>query len=157
MSKSMVREALVTSVAKTPPSAPPVRFHKHPGVDRPEGETGSVGDEALVEQPLHLGGREVRVEHQPGPLPDQGQVAGLVQWPAGCCGAAVLPHDGPVGDAGAPVPGHHGLPLVGDPDGPGHPAVVGQSAGHLGQRGPHQLPDLAGVVLHPARAGGSTG
>ncbi len=27
MSKSMVREALVASVAKTPPSAPPVRFH----------------------------------------------------------------------------------------------------------------------------------
>ena len=27
MSKSMVREALVASVAKTPPSGPPVRFH----------------------------------------------------------------------------------------------------------------------------------
>ena len=28
MSKSMVREALVTSVANTPPAAPPVRFHR---------------------------------------------------------------------------------------------------------------------------------
>ena len=39
------------------------------------------------------------------------------------------------------------------PDGPGHPAGVGQAAGHLVQGVAHQAPDLVGVVLDPAGPG----
>ncbi len=85
MSKSSVREALVASVAKTPPSASAGQVPQHPRVDgarRPARPADRfVGDRSQpsVEQPAHLGGREVRVEHQSGPLADQGEVAGLGQ------------------------------------------------------------------------------
>ena len=67
-------------------------------------------------------------------------------------GAAVLPHDGAVqGPAGAAVPGHDRLALVGDADGgdrlgrarPASSARVACTA----------CPDLGGVVLHPAGPG----
>ena len=81
-------------------------------------------------------------------------MAGLGQAAAQGGGAAVLPHDGPVvGPAAAAVEGDQGLALVGDADGGHRLARLGQAGAHLGQGGPHGLPDLERVVLHPARAG----
>ena len=122
MSNSRVRDALVASVAKTPPSDPPVRFHRTQESTVPRTTatppSGPGREAALVEEPPHLGGGEVRIEDQAGPLPDQREVAGLAELPTGGGGAAVLPDDGPVEwSTRAPVPGHHGLPLVGDADG----------------------------------------
>ena len=73
------------------------------------------------------------------------------RWPASPArrtgrGAPVLPHERPVpGPAGAPVPHHHGLPLVGDADGGDGLAV--EAADQLGQRGLGRGPDVVGVVL----------
>ena len=57
--------------------------------------------------------------------------------------------------AGGAVEGHEGLALVGDADGGdgGSGALLGEAAGQLGQGGSDGVPDLVGVVLHPARAG----
>ena len=147
----------MASVAKTPAFGPPGQVPQDPGVDRPEGQAiraARLVEAALVEEPAHLGGREVRVEHQSGALPDQGQMAGLGQLPAQVGGPAVLPDDGPMEGSTRPsVPGHHGLALVGDADGPRHPTVVGQPTGHLRQGGAHAGPDLGGVVFHPAGSG----
>ena len=159
MSKSMVREALVASVANTPAVDAAGQVPQHPRVDGAEGQVGAGRDAALPEQPLHLGGREVRVEDQPGPLPDQGEVAGLDHGPAQRprCGGPARRWPGAADVAGAPVPGHHRLALVGDADGPGHPAVVGQPAGHLVQRGPDHVPDLGRRRARPSPDGGSAG
>ena len=130
---------------------------QHPGVDGAEGEVGVGGVEvevALGEEPGGLGGAEVRIEHQAGPLTDRGQMTGLGQAAAEGGGAPVLPDDGPVvGGAGRAVEGDQGLALVGDADGGHRLAGLGQAGAHLGQGGPHGLPDLGGVVLDPAGAG----
>ena len=79
MSKSMVREALVTSVANTPPRRPAAQVPEDPAVDGGEGEVRAGRDAALLEQPLHLGRREVGVEDESGLLADEWEVAGRRQ------------------------------------------------------------------------------
>ena len=148
MSKSIVRLAFDGSVAK---AAPPVSCHSTQRVDRAERQVGAGGHAALGQQPGHLRGREVRVEHEAGALAHEGQVAGGGQLVAAVGGAAVLPDDGAVQRlAGAAVPGHDRLALVGDPDGGDRPS---SSAATAGQRGPHGVGDVDGVVLHPPRPG----
>ena len=89
-----------------------------PAVDRAQRQVGAGRHAALGEQPGHLGGREVRVEHEAGAPAHEREVAGCGEGGATVGGAPVLPHDGPVeGPAGAAVPGHHRLALVGDADG----------------------------------------
>ena len=124
---------------------------QHPAVHRPERHVGARLETALAEQPTQLGGGEVRVEDQAGPAAHQVQVPGLRQLPAHPGGPAVLPDDGPVqGPAGAAVPDHDRLPLIGDPDG-GHRLV--QVRQDPASRLRHRLPDLLGVVLNPAGSG----
>ncbi len=121
-----------------------------PRIDRAEGQAGVGRDTALGEQPLGLGAREVRVEHQPGALADEieGAVGGEPVAPLGR--AAVLPHDGPtVRSAGAPVPGDDRLALVGDAD-RRHGAGTADGVDDLAERGDDGAPDLVGVVLDPA-------
>ncbi len=119
-----------------PAGGPPGQVPQHPGVDGAQGQVGPGRNPARSEQPLHLGGREVRVEDQAGPLADQREMPGLGQGPAGGGRPAVLPDHGPVeGVPGGPVPGHHRLALVGDADGLHGPPGVGEPAGHLGEGG----------------------
>ena len=124
---------------------------QQPGVDRPEGHVWARDHATRAQQPFELGAREVGVEHQAGGGPHEVEVSLFAQLVAARRGATVLPHDGRgqrrPGDA---VPHHGRLALVGDPDG-GHRLV--QSCGHPGQRGLHRVPDLDGVVFHPARPG----
>ena len=127
---------------------------KDPGVHRGHCQVGTLGDAALLEEPLHLRSREVGVEDEAGLLPDQGKVSGLDEFRASVGRAAVLPDQGAVqGRSGGSVPGDDGLALVGDPDGSGHPAGVGQASGHFAERVAHGPPDLVGIVLYPAGLG----
>ena len=146
MSKSIVRLAFDGSVACT---APPVSCQRTHASMVPRARSGPAGTPPSVEQPRHLGGREVRVEHQPGALAHERQMAGGGQLVAALRRAAVLPHDGAVQrPPGAPVPSHHRLALVGDADGGDRPVQLGD---YGRQRGPHGVGDVVGVVLDPAR------
>ena len=123
-------------------------------------EHGAAGEHALAqavdvfEQPLDLGGAEVRVEHQPGALPNQLLVARRAQLIAAGGGAAVLPHDRAVqGLAARWIPHAHRLALVGHAHREqlalGHAGIGERLPGH----GLRQAPELIRVVLHPARPG----
>ena len=127
-----------------------------PGVDGAEGELAAPGALARagdrVEEPGELGSREVGVEHEPGPVPESGLVAGLPERVTSGRGSSVLPDDRVGhGAAGRPVPEHGRLALVGDAD-RGHvrgaePRLGEGEGGHVALGGE----DLLRVVLHPAR------
>ena len=124
---------------------------EQPGVDGPEGQVVIDRHPAFAQQPLELGTGEIRVEHQTGGGAHQGEVTVGLQGLATGRGAPVLPHDGSVsGLAGAPIPGHDGLALVGDPDG-GH--RLAQGADQFGGGADDGVPDLGRIVLHPPGAG----
>ena len=109
----------------------------------------AAGD--MVEDPGDLGAGEIGIEDQAGLRRDLALMAGALQRLAAVGRAAVLPDDGVVDRlAGAAVPHHRGLALVGDAD-------AGQRLGvelGLGERAAADLdrrpPDLLGVVLDPA-------
>ena len=121
-----------------------------PGVDGAEHR--ALPHAALATQPLDLGPGEVGVEHQAGALAEERLAPGGAELVAARGRAPVLPDDGAVqGLAGAGVPRHHGLALVGDPD-----AAERRPARRLvrfARHRPGDLPDLVRVVLHPAGAG----
>ena len=107
----------------------------------------------VVENPLHLGGREIRVERKAGAGTHQLLAALLDQLVDQRCGATALPHDGVIdGLAAYAVPHHRGLALVGDTDGGD---AIGMDAAlkldlhhHADLAGKH----LRGILLHPAGA-----
>ena len=81
------------------------------------------------------------------------------RWPASVSSAqiaartAVLPDDGAVQRLpGGAVEGHQGLALVRDAEGGDGVLGLGEAGTDLGQRGPHGVPDLGRIVLHPAGA-----
>ena len=127
-----------------------------PAVDRAESQVamgcGDVGAVHMVQDPADLGCREVRVDHQAGAVADLRFHAMCTQLRAQRFAAPVLPDDGVVDRlAGAAVPHHRGLALVGDADAgdvlrrqPG----LGQ---HLVRGGQLAVPDLVRLVFHPAR------
>ena len=130
-----------------------------PGVDGPEQQLPLLrlftGAGHIVQDPLDLGAGEIGVQQQAGIFPHVFLKAFvLAQFVADLRGAAALPDDGVVhGLARILLPDHRGLALVGDADG-GHlvrrDAHTGQG---FGQRGTLGGPDLAGIMLHPARTG----
>jgi hypothetical protein len=161
MSNSMVRAALLTSVACT---RPPVSFHSSqlsmvPKARSPCGG-GDVGAGHVVQDPADLGGREIGIHHQPGAAADGSA------WP---CSRSCA-------HSGSPRRSCQTMALwMGWPVRRFHTTVVsrwlvmpiarisrrrqaGLGNGLLrgGQLG---LPDLLGVVLHPAglrdRSGGT--
>ncbi len=71
MSKSIVRLAFDGSVACTP-----VRFHSTHESTVPNARSASASMPPSSQQPLELGGGEVRVEHEAGALPHQRLHAG---------------------------------------------------------------------------------
>ena len=126
-------------------------------VDGAERQLAALGPAArtvdVVEQPRHLGGREVRVDHQPRLRPHRFAVAVLDQLGAALGGAAVLPNDRVVHRVTVrALPHDGGLALVGDADGLD---LVGSRAGLIEGRADHVergLPDLLRVVLDPTVA-----
>ncbi len=151
MSKSIVRLALDGSVASTPPSGPPVRFHSSHASMVPSARSGLSSTPPSVSSHSALVAEKYGSSTRPVVAP-HGRLEALVsELVAARRGAPVLPHDGPVQRlAVATVPGDHRLALVGDADG-GDGLV--EPVGQLGERGLDRGPDLGGVVLHPARPG----
>ena len=92
---AMVREALEGSVTKTPPSTPPREPPQQPRVDGRERGVDMVVERAVIEQPPHLGRREVGVQDQPGRRAHERSrdraSASSAQYVGG---ASVLPHEG---------------------------------------------------------------
>ena len=115
--------------------------------------SGGAGAGHVVQHPLQLAAREIGVNQQTCLLLDGLTHASFAQRSANRLGTAVLPDDGVMnGGASLAVPHHRGFTLVGD----AHGADIARSQAGLGQRflGGAQLgaPDLAGVMLDPARA-----
>jgi len=138
--------------------APAGELPHQPAVHRAEGQFAALGALAhaghVVEDPLDLGAGEIGIDHQAGLLAHQRLQALRAQRGADRLGAAVLPDDGVVDrHAGAAVPQHRGLALVGDAQ---RGDVVGLQAGfgeHLARGVELAAPDLARVVLDPAGLG----
>ena len=128
-----------------------------PGVDGAEHEVARrralTRTVDVVEDPLHLGSREIRIERESRAGAHQFFCALLDQFVDQRCGATALPHDGVIdGLAAYAVPHHRGLALVGDTD--GGDAVRMDAAlkldlhHHADLTGKH----LRGILLHPAGA-----
>jgi hypothetical protein len=102
----------------------------------------------VLQQPLDLGGGEVRVEHQAGALADQRRLAMFGELRAARRGAAVLPDNRPVnGPAGIALPHAHRLALIRDAQGCRHDARLPD---RLSRGLDRDAEDLVGVVLHLA-------
>ena len=153
MLKSMVREALVGSVAWL---APPVSFERTQVSVVPKARPPALGplpEAAAVEDPFRLGRREIGVDRQPRLFPDEpGDPRLGGELPAAIGRAAALPDDGVGhGPAGLPVPDDRRLALVGDADGGDRPA--GDRREDLLDGPVDAPPDLLGIVLDPAGPG----
>ena len=129
-----------------------------PGVHGAEGQLARLRARPrprhVVEDPRHLGAREVGIEHQAGPLTHHGLRAFRPEPVADIGGAPVLPddrvHDGLPRLA---VPHDGGLALVRDADGR-HVARAQRGRGqHIDRHADLRRPDLLRVVLHPAGLG----
>ena len=108
----------------------------------------------MVQNPGDLGGAEIGVRHQPGPLPDQIPISLRLKLFYHFGSPAALPDDGIVHRfPGGLVPADGGLPLVSDADA-SNLLRPGSHHGH-GFRSHRKLrgPDLPGIVLHPSRPG----
>ena len=117
--------------------------------------SGADGHTALLEQPLHLGPGEVRVEDQAGLLAHERQVAGLVraQRTGPPCAGPATRGRGAAGRRSSRSQATTVSRWLVTPMDAHHPTGVGQPTGHLAEGVAHGPPDLGGVVLHPARAG----
>ena len=127
-----------------------------PCVDGSEQQLAALGAFArtgdVVEQPLYFAAGEVRVRHKSGLFADHVAVAFGNKLVDDGRGAAALPDDGVCNRlAGGLVPDDGGLALVCDADGGNvrrrHAELIHRGAGDLQRR----IPDLCGVVFHPAR------
>ena len=151
MSKSIVRLALDGSVACTAP--PPVRFHSSHESTVPNARSASASTPPSVKQPLELGGREVRVEHQTGRGPHErrGGRRRAARRSARRCAGPATRWRGARGSPVRAIPHHDGLALVGDADGRDR---LGRGATPSSrERRLRRVPDLVGVVLDPAGLG----
>ncbi len=111
----------------------------------------------MIEDPGKLGAREIGIEQQAGARAHHLLMPRLAQRRAGRGGAPVLPDDGAMDRAaGAAVPDHGGLALVGDADGghlrAGDPGPLDDRAAGGGGGGPEVIrlmldPTGIGIVL----------
>ena len=128
-----------------------------PAVDRPERELAGLrfrpraGD--VVENPRHLAARKVSVDDEAGAFADEVLVAVALQPIAVVRRPAVLPDDRVVDrNSGLAIPHDRRLALVGDADGGDVSRPQVRPPERLGRHGDLRRPDLAGIVLDPARA-----
>ena len=108
----------------------------------------------MVEDPAHLGAREVGVDFESGALSNVFGMAFAAQPVAIVGRPPVLPHDGVVdGLAGGTVPHNRGFPLVCDAD-PGDVRHRQSGLGHgIPSGGELRSQDFLWIVLHPSRLG----
>ncbi|CCH68579.1 hypothetical protein BN10_1070019 [Phycicoccus elongatus Lp2] len=129
----------------------------HPGVGCAEKGVAALGGLTqpvdVLEQPLQLATGEVGGRGEPGLVPNGVAVAVPLQRAGDGVRAGVLPDDGVVeGAAGAGVPHDGRLALVGDADGGQVDRLKAGGGQGRADDGLGALPDLQGVVLHPAGA-----
>ena len=130
------------------------QLEDQPCVDRSEHRARLPQPVHVVQQPLDLCAGEIRIEHQPRPLAHQRLVTLIPQLGAASRGASVLPHDCPVKRLpGLTVPHAHGLALVGDAERLELTRLDACIVERLTRHRARDLPDLARIVLDPARAG----
>ena len=127
------------------------------GVHRAEGELSRLRARPrpvhVVEEPGDLGGGEVGVEDEAGPLGDEGFVPPTAQRGALVRGAPVLPDDRAVDrTARRPFPHEHRLALVRDSDGRDCLRTAVRLRKHRPDGGHSGGPKILGVVLHLAGA-----
>jgi hypothetical protein len=127
-----------------------------PRINCSEGQFALVGTVAgtfhIVEYPLHLGAREIGIDHKACALGDVLLQALFLQFIADGGRSAVLPNNGVVdGLARGTVPHHGRFALIGDADGGNvlgaHLVLVQHLAGHFQLA----VPYLHRVVFHPSR------
>ena len=128
---------------------------QQPGIDGPEKYLAPFGARPqagkLPEKPHELRSRKIRIQHESRLVPHRVRQSERGQFAADVRGTAALPDDGIVdGLAAVLFPYDHGLALVRDPD---RRDLVGGDL-RLGyrveRRGVLGLPDLVGIVFHPA-------
>jgi hypothetical protein len=129
-----------------------VRFHSKVSGYRISRNLGIGADPVdVLQDPLHLARREVRGRRQSGLSPDDVAAAVAVEGGRDSVRPGVLPDDRVViRPTGAPVPHQRGFALVGDAE---SGQVGGRQFGLVQRRGEDRrgpLPDLDGIVLHPA-------
>jgi hypothetical protein len=134
---------------------PPAGEPRHqPALHGAGGQLAPLGPAAegrIAQQPFELGGGEVRVGDQAGPLPEQRLEPGVAELAAAGAGAAILPDDrGGRRHQGAAVPEHHRLALVGDAQGD---RPLPARAHRLSHRLEGDAEDLVRVMLDPAGLG----
>ena len=105
----------------------------------------------IVDDPANLCGREIRVYHQSGLLPDHIPV--FLRDGIRIFGrASVLPHDRVIDRySGRLVPEHHCFTLVVNTDAAQLCRINAGLSASLRNRVQHTVPDLHRIVLHPAR------
>jgi hypothetical protein len=147
------RPRRVRGVGRMDPA--PRQLPDQEAVDRAEQKLAPFGPRPrafdMVQQPLHLGAREIGVQQQACPVGHHRLVALVLQALAQVGGAAVLPDDGVVDWlAGVTVPDQHRLALVGDADGGD---LAGGNPGPFDHapRGPRDRgPEVGRIMLYPA-------
>ena len=102
--------------------APASEVPDQPRVDGAKGELPGLcfrlGTGHVIQDPLELRGREIRIDHEPGLLANHLLHAARFQLVAGCGRAPILPDDGVVnGLSGLAIPNDGRLPLIRDADG----------------------------------------
>ncbi len=148
------RSAGIRGVGRVHPASG--QLPDQPAVDSAEQHLAALGPGPqpldVVEQPAQLGPREIGVDQEPGRGGDDRLMSGLVQLRAEFRGPPVLPDDRAVDRlSGRAVPDHNRLALVGDAD-RGNRRRSAAGEGVAADRD-HAVPDLAGVMLDPARGG----
>ncbi len=127
-----------------------------PTVDGAERELARLGARThaldVVEDPADLGGREVGVDRQAGPRAYLRREAALLEFVAQARAAPVLPDDRVVDRLAAlAVPDHGRFALVGDADRGDLARTEAGPRDRLGRDACLRRPDLARVMLDPAR------
>ena len=116
------------------------------------GARPGAGD--IIQQPGQFGGGKIGIQQQAGLVPHHVFMASIPQTLTCRGGAPVLPDNG-LGKwiPGLAIPQHGGFPLVGDANGRQLPGFqMGIAQGLLTQR-QGIVPDLHGIVFHPAVMG----
>ena len=155
MSNSIVRDAFDGSVASSPRE-----LVDQPRVDRPEHRpplARSAQPVDVAQQPLDLRAREVRVEHQPGALADERLVAlrRAARRSAPRCGGPATRSRGAAARRSRGSHTHTVSRWLVMPTASSSPGSTPGVVERLARDRVRDLPDLARVVLDPARAAGS--
>ena len=158
LSRAQIAQKRARGVRQVRRMAPSARkLPDEPRVDRAEGDFAPFGPGARprnpVEKPVDLRRREVRIETQAGFARHHLFFSAAAQLFAEIRRAAVLPHDGGRERlSGFSIPENRRFALIGEPDRGDFLRPDARAAKRPVDAAARRLPNLEGVVLHPARS-----